>query len=106
MRFGDWSVKFGDELTACLVLYPAVQIDKAHAALTAAYPLQSRKLTSTEDAESLKEQCKAFDKLMPFETKHGLQNASIVGELPVSFAAVSWDCWSSRWAVPCQHKGA
>jgi hypothetical protein len=45
----------------------------------AAYPLQSRKLKGPIDAEDLKQQCLAFDRLMSFDAKHALQNASIVG---------------------------
>jgi hypothetical protein len=58
----------------------AMQIDAAHDALAAAYPLQSRKLKGPDDAEDLKQQCLAFDRLMAFDAKHALQNASIVGE--------------------------
>ena len=47
--------------------------------LTAAHPLHSSKLASATDADKLKEHCQAFDKLMTFDAKHAVQNASIVG---------------------------
>lgn len=56
-----------------------MQIDAAHAALAAAHPLHSRKLKSLQDESALREQCLAFDRLMVFDAKHALQNASIVG---------------------------
>jgi hypothetical protein len=57
-----------------------VQIQAAHEALSAAHPVHSSKLKSAEDAEALREQCRAFDPLITFDAKHALQNASIVGE--------------------------
>jgi hypothetical protein len=56
-----------------------LQIDAAHATLSAAHPLHSRKLKSLQDEGALREQCLAFDRLMVFDAKHALQNASIVG---------------------------
>lgn len=96
-----------------------MQIDAAHAALTSTYPLQSRKLKGPDDADDLKQQCLAFDRLMSFDAKHALQNASIVGEwalavglsagppatpgsLPVLRACVSrWAFAAAYICVPC-----
>lgn len=57
-----------------------VQIQAAHEALSAAYPIHSNKLKAPADAEALREQCRAFDPLMTFDAKHALQNGSIVGK--------------------------
>lgn len=55
------------------------QIDAAYATLAAAHPLHSRKLKLLQGEGALREQCLAFDRLMVFDAKHALQNASIVG---------------------------
>jgi hypothetical protein len=48
----------------------------------AAHPLHSSKLASPTDADKLKEHCQSFDKLMTFDAKHAVQNASVVGAVP------------------------
>lgn len=58
----------------------SVQIEAAHAVLTSAHPLHTRMLWGTEHTPALQETCKAFHRLFPFDAKHALQNACIVGE--------------------------
>lgn len=77
--------------------HPYVQIKAAHEALSAAHPLHSSKLKSVDNAEALREQCRAFDPLITFDAKHALQNASIVGECVMQTA---WLAGLMALAVP------
>jgi hypothetical protein len=68
-------------LISASLLLCFVQVEAAHAALSAAYPSEQRVLGGADgDVQQLFDFSRRLDPLMPFDAKHAAQHASLVGE--------------------------